>query len=188
MADAPDPFEEYRRKFELYSLHISPHTERFAELEKVALKGATEFAQHGLKALVLLNGGAVLLTPTAQKMFGPSSTLSNTELLHGVACFCAGLAVVLIAYIFAFYQQQMAVFYMSSSSDEYTADSILKFFPPEDADELQAQKDQLDNLGRASKRYGKWTFGLQTAAAVASVISFLCFAAGSFVLIVGAMC
>lgn len=187
MPDAADPLANYQRKQEMFNAYLATKLPGLADAEAAGFRGANEFAQQGFKSLVLLNGGAVLLAPTAQKLFSGPTTLTGDQLIRGVATFCVGLFCVLLAYALAFYQQQFYVFRMAAERQHLTSHAMLTYFPPTDAAAKDNAQTDLANEWQTVLKNHKRSLYLQIGAAFMAFVSLAAFGGGSLWLVHAAM-
>ena len=178
MADESNEFEQYKQRMEYFERDLNPKIARAKEAQMYALNGCNAFAQQGMKALFVLNGGALLLIPTAQKMFGDTPTLTSAELVNAAIAFTIGIIFTMIATMSAFYQQQFLAHQMHYEAEYFRFDALVDHFNMQDAiahrDEAQADSERMERKSNMT----------QIAASVLCTLSLLCFGIGSFTLIV----
>jgi hypothetical protein len=180
MVDQTDNFEAYKRQMEFYERDLNPKLANTRDNQRFALSGANSFALQGFKALLVMNGGAIVLIPTAQQMFEKSPTLTSAELIWAATFFAAGVILVMVATLAAFYQQQFFANQMHHEGEYHRYEALVTHFATEGAaaEREKAQKAWEDTYNLSHR--------LQITAACLAVGSLICFGIGSFILIMGA--
>src|SRR5262249_34848888 len=87
-APAPDQRRQYFEELET----VDRYRERAFEYDKEAL----QIAGTAFRALTYLNGGALVATPTAVKLFGANVAMAKVSLLCAALSFVAGLVLVIL--------------------------------------------------------------------------------------------
>lgn len=93
------PEETYKQYLADLAAATSPHRSRSFDYEKLAIDYSTNI----FRTLTYLNGGAMVALPTAVALFGFDAKLQKVQLLTSAGMFIAGLLLVCLAQMFAFF-------------------------------------------------------------------------------------
>tara|TARA_E500000318_G_C3504233_1_gene189585 strand:- start:103 stop:630 length:528 start_codon:yes stop_codon:yes gene_type:complete len=152
--------------------------ERFQITEgwrKQIITSAHMFANDGMKALILLNGGAFIALPALKSL---STDVNITTLFPAVVCFMVGLIAALVTVLLAYASLTAAAHQYSavSRSWEEHIDAATT------TDKLKHQKaaNEIKRSNTSSERWYKVAIFSEIVASVTAVISLIMFILGGY--------